>query len=225
MSQLRTPVFVTGIPRSGTSLTAGLLDIHGFFGGKTIGANKDNKKGFFENQFIREKVIKPRLSAAGIDVLAQEIFLLPTEVARPKLIELNKKSPVGFRSAICSAIQDQGYESGPWYYKCAKLPLFAELAARAFPEATLVVVRREKEGHISSLQRTGFMKCCKNDECWSQWIDSYWSYTEHLTTLFSDVHEILFDELLQSNFDQIAGVVESRGLSFSRERAAEFLCR
>lgn len=43
------PIVIVGSPRSGTSLTAGLLAVHGVWTGTCRGASPKNPRGFFEN--------------------------------------------------------------------------------------------------------------------------------------------------------------------------------
>ena len=66
---LKRPILITGLPRSGTSLTAGLLDICGAWSGTTVPGSKDNVKGFFEHAMLRETVNKTLLSRIDCDPL------------------------------------------------------------------------------------------------------------------------------------------------------------
>lgn len=49
----RTGVWVTGVPRSGTSMTCGVLAEHGVFFGRCMDPNEYNAKGYFENMWLR----------------------------------------------------------------------------------------------------------------------------------------------------------------------------
>ena len=51
MSLKKDPILITGLPRSGTSLTAGCLHACGAWVGDTV-------KGLYENEAVREKVVK-----------------------------------------------------------------------------------------------------------------------------------------------------------------------
>lgn len=46
------PIVIVGSPRSGTSLTAGLLAVHGVWTGTCRGASPKNPRGFFENRSL-----------------------------------------------------------------------------------------------------------------------------------------------------------------------------
>ena len=65
------PILITGCARSGTSLVAGIFNICGAFGGEISGPTIYNKKGIFENAFIREMLVKPWLENVGADPMGQ----------------------------------------------------------------------------------------------------------------------------------------------------------
>ena len=52
------PIFVLGLPRSGTSLITGSLNICGAWVGSTFSGDANNPEGFFEHIIIRENVTK-----------------------------------------------------------------------------------------------------------------------------------------------------------------------
>ena len=61
MAKISPPILLTGCARSGTSLTAGIVNLCGAFGGIMSGPNRNNAKGMFENSKIRNTIIKPYL--------------------------------------------------------------------------------------------------------------------------------------------------------------------
>ena len=63
----RRPILVTGLPRSGTSLIAGLLHEFGAWTGTTLAGDEYNPKGYFEHAGIREDIVKPMLKVLGGD--------------------------------------------------------------------------------------------------------------------------------------------------------------
>ena len=74
------PIFITGVPRSGTSMTAGISAELGVFTGATVPPGVSNPKGFFENVEIRESVLKGILKAShfcplGVKSLPPEDFI------------------------------------------------------------------------------------------------------------------------------------------------------
>ena len=235
MSPNDRPILITGVPRSGTSMTAGLFALPGFYGGELFAGNKDNKKGFFENKQIREHIVKRRLAAAGIDVLAQTIWKFPEEIIQDKYKALNSKSPLILKKEIEAILQRENRTifrhddtetkiwNSNWFYKCAKLPLFGTIWSRAWPAATVIIVKRDRSTHVNSLLRTGFMKCCSTAEGWDEWVDVYDDYINRLQNLFSDIEVVYFEDITNGNFDRIREIIEGRGISFDEEKAMEFL--
>lgn len=64
------PLFVLGLPRSGTSMIAGAISICGAWTGSTVpGGSPENPKGFFEHTVIREHVTKKILINIECDPL------------------------------------------------------------------------------------------------------------------------------------------------------------
>lgn len=81
-------IIVTGLPRSGTSIIAGLLHLHGVWGGKYRAANYNNPRGYFENK---------RISA----------LLKRAESIRH----------YAFKKEIQTILKKEKYPDGPWFVK------------------------------------------------------------------------------------------------------------
>ncbi len=89
-NSIESPIVVLGYPRSGTSLTAGLIHLHGAWAGICRAADGRNPKGFYENKEINRILT----SNKNVDV-----------------IKLKKK--------IEKIIISQGYTGGSWVMKHA----------------------------------------------------------------------------------------------------------
>jgi len=160
------PILITGCARSGTSMTAGIIDHCGAFGGNTSGPNINNPKGMFENMAIRNKIVKPFLSSIKADPLGQKP--LPD---MDLLYKLKRKDGLDLRDRVLSVLKEEGYRGGPWYYKGAKMCLMWPLWYLAFPYAKWIIVRRDSMDIVRSCMRTSFMRAYGNDKGWLQWID------------------------------------------------------
>lgn len=149
------PILVTGIPRSGTSLTAGILNICGAFGGDTGRADKSKalKNGksahaMFENGRIKNEVVKPYLQNINVDPRGQyplpdvESLVIPRDWGR----------------RIESIMLDEGYNGGPWFYKGAKMALIWPVLHYTYPNAKWVIIRRRSGDIVNSCLNTGFMR-------------------------------------------------------------------
>lgn len=172
------PILITGCARSGTSLIAGAISLCGAFGGNVTGPLPHNQKGQFENDHIRDKIVKPYLKSISCDPLGQNPL--------PKTDDL--KPVQEWNTIIEEVINKEGYETGPWYYKGAKMCLLWPIWHAAFPDAKWVIIRRGKYDIASSCLRTSFMRAYNDIEGWSYWV-------EH--------HERCFNEMKASGMNYI----------------------
>lgn len=130
------PIFITGCPRSGTSLTARVFEACGAWAGHTTSQ--------CENRALRETLLKPMLGRAGMDKLglASWVDVDPDDVDAESL-----------RERILGIVFNQGYSGGPWLYKDAKLVFAWRAWAAAFPRAIWVTVWRPREAILDSFDR------------------------------------------------------------------------
>lgn len=147
---------VTGIPRSGTSLTAGLIRLAGdHHFGNTIPGNKNNPKGFNESSEIRNSIVKPYLRACNVDPNGQ--WPLPG------------RGDLRPYPSLKEEVMDIMGES-PWAIKEPKILLMWERWSQAFPGAKWVATERDPDEVLDSVVRTGFMKAFKNKHGWGSWL-------------------------------------------------------
>lgn len=157
------PILITGCARSGTSLTAGVINICGAWGGEMRGATPYNKKGMFENTAIVDGLIKPFLKALGADPLGQDP--LPDTENVPIIPEWN--------IAILRRLEAQGYNGERWFYKGVKMLLIWPVWQAAFPDAKWVIVRRNKNEIAASCMRTPFMRAFNDEAGWLGWVKEH----------------------------------------------------
>ena len=91
------PIVVVGFPRSGTSLTCGLLHAHGIWVGETALSRWGNERGSFENERIK------RLAVGRFGHL----------LMKARMAEFQP----GLRAEISAVMLEQGYSGGPWLMK------------------------------------------------------------------------------------------------------------
>jgi hypothetical protein len=210
------PVFVIGLPRSGTSMIAGTLGICGAWTGSTVpGGGTENPKGFFEHASIRELVIKKILKDLGCDPLG--VRKLPPFDLQIEVI--------GLADIIKSIIEKDGYRHDkPWLLKDAKLTLLWPIFRKAFTDATWLVVRRDEEGFINSCLRTSFMKQHSQDrDFWKNYAEEYRIRIDALIGSGANVLEISSPDVVQGDFDQFREVVSRLGLTFRENELKEFI--
>lgn len=130
------PLFITGCPRSGTSLTTYAFKACGMWAGKTTTQ--------CENHRIREHILKPMLRNGGMDPIALRSWA-----------DITEGDPDRLRSAVLQELRKQGYTGGPWLYKDVKLVFCWRVWKEAFPEAVWVTVWRSPEAIVESFGRWG----------------------------------------------------------------------
>jgi hypothetical protein len=206
------PIIITGAARSGTSLTAGIIQACGAWGGETLGGNRDNKRGFFENQVIREQFLKPLLELAGADPLGQDPL--------PRISDVPE---VRIRREIHRVIAEQGYRSGPWYFKAVKACLIWPLWVDNFPDAAWVIVERRDADVIASCMKTGFMKAYQTKEGWAKWLAVY---RERCTQLQRDdrtnTMTVSPAKFLTGDYTEIRSVIRRLGLTWNKAAVEAF---
>lgn len=159
------PIFVLGVPRSGTSMIAGALHRCGAWVGKTVAGGPSNPEGFYENVAIRETILKPQLHAQqgdplGVRTLPDLATLTPTPTLRERVL---------------ANLVDEGFcDETTWLYKDCKLSLVWPLWQAVFPHARWVIVRRPTDDIVRSCLRTPFMNQHSHDPAfWRSWVSDY----------------------------------------------------
>jgi len=206
-------ILITGIARSGTSATAGSIDICGAYGGKTAGGTRYNQKGFFENTEIRNALIKPFLLANNCDPLGQNP--LPDIEKLDDFPELQEK--------FFQVMQRHGYKQGKWYYKGAKMCLIWTVIHNAFPNAKWVIVRRNDEDIINSCLKTGFMRKNKGREGWQWWIDEHKKRFQEMHTAGLQIKEIYPAKMAEGDFTEMQECIEWLGLEWKEKEVRKFI--
>lgn len=135
----QTPILITGIPRSGTSMIAATINLCGAFSGEM------SKRGRYSNDRIRESLVIPLLGAAGLD--EDGYYPLPQELPQP----------VAWRRKITKILKEEGFEGGSWMYKDSRICLLWPVWANAYPKAKWIIVRRKTSDILDSCMKTGYM--------------------------------------------------------------------
>ena len=215
-----TPILITGLPRSGTSMTAGILAKLGVFTGPTVPGGRSNPKGFFENIVIREQIIKGVLKAGGFDPLG--VRSLPPHDFNDEISFDDGKS---LKEILHRIINAQGYSLNlPWLYKDAKLTLLWRIFNSQFPDALWIVVRRNRQNFIRSCLRTHFMvQHSTEEDFWNNFANAYELRLEELIKTANRVVEVDTDTIIGGDFSAIETVCEKVGIDFSKNITAKFV--
>lgn len=146
-------ILIVGCARSGTTLTTGVIG--------ACGANLGDVDKLNEIRAIRNKIIKPYLARLGVDPKGQH------PLADPE----NLKPYPQFCQHITAAM------GGADVYKCPKSAPIWPLWAEHFPDARVIIVRRDKAGIIGSCKRCRFMNSAPD---WSAWVDHHVTCMEQM---------------------------------------------
>lgn len=213
MSHIDTPILITGCARSGTSLTAGIVNHCGAWGGKMTGNMPHNKKGQYENSYIRNNMVKPHLELMGCDKLGQK----PLPDINNIYIDFEWKAD------ILKVIKAQGYSGGPWFYKGAKMCLTWPLWHDAFPNAKWVIVRRDDKDIALSCMKTRFMRAYRDVKGWQIWIDEHKKRFEEMEKAGLDVVEVWPSKVIEGKYGEMKNAIHHIGLSWERDIIHDFI--
>lgn len=218
------PILITGCPRSGTSLIAGIINLSGADGGEMYGECRANKKGMFENKKIREEICKPFLRSIAADPLGQDPLPNIDEVK-----EFSDEFINNWREKVLDIISNKKWRNNQykeiWFYKGAKMCLMWPIWHRAFPDAKWIVVRREDEKIIDSCLNTPFMRAFQNREDWQEWIGEHKKRFEEMKQERLDIIEIWTQDIINGQFESIKNFIEQNGLFWNEEKVRNFISK
>lgn len=203
------PILITGAARSGTSLTAGLINICGAFGGDMAGPNVHNQKGMFENNVIRQTMVKPYLKSIDCDPLGQK----PLPNVR-QIFDVTEEQANSWRSRVIKIMKSQGYKEGPWFYKGAKSCLYWYLWHRAFPEAKWIIVRRDADDISRSCMQTSFMRAYRDVLGWLRWVSTHEKRFRQMDTAGLQIMEVWPRKMIDGDFSEMEKVIDWLGLEW-----------
>lgn len=208
------PILVTGAARSGSGMIAGVLVKCGAFGGVMT-----NKRGLYENDQIRDTIVKPYLKDAGVDEMGQYPLLDTTSMLIPRY----------WRSRIEQVIEGEGYQQGPWMYKDARIGLMWPAWHYAFPNAKWVLVRRRTGDIIQSCEKTAYMRAFKNasnreavgtqteDEGWRWWVHENEKRFVEMMNEGVNIKVIWPERMVHGDYQQLYDTLDWLGLKWTSD--------
>ena len=210
-----TPILITGIPRSGTSLIAGSTALCGVWKGSTAGATLDNPKGFFEHSVLRDVVERTLFNKLGWD---------PVKKLPPVSYVVNSSN---LKNIIWRILKDDGYKNNkPWLYKSPKASLIWRFYNEAFPKAKWIIVRRNEKNIINSLIRAKSVNFHSTDPVfWKSFLKKYNLRIEKLKKTISNYKEIHSLEIINKNYSNFIKITDWLGLTFEKEKIEKFVLK
>lgn len=205
---INSPIILTGIPRSGTSLIAQVLTRCDCFAGNV------SPRSMCENIPIRDTIIHPYLQNIGIDINGQ--YPVNKEIT---------SIPINWKEKINNAIKEQGYIKGKWIIKDSKIALMWSVWNAAYPNAKWVIVRRRTGDIIQSCLKTAYMKAFSNpalqkeigvtneEEGWRWWIHQYERKFVEMIEAGLNVKIIWPERMINGNYEQLYETLEWVGVN------------
>ena len=193
------PILITGIPRSGTTMIAATINLCGAFGGEM------SKRGMYCNDRIREGLVKPYLKLHNADPNAQKSF--------PEFIGI----PKDWKEKVERIISEEGYKSGEWMYKDSRICQMWPVWNNAFPEAKWIIVRRKTTDIIESCLKTGYMTAYTNREGWLEMVHIYEHRFVEMITEGLNCRTIWPERMVNGNYQQLYELCEWVGLEWKEE--------
>lgn len=186
-----TPIFVTGLPRTGTTLTDRILASHSMV--ESIGET------FF-------------LQAALHHVAGAR----PAEVMTPGIVAAAAAGDVA--RIADTYMESVGYKLGGRPFFVDKLPenfLHLGFIARAFPQARLVYLRRDPMDACFAMYKQSFFRFAYNLDDLARYYVAHVRLLEHWRRLLGDrLVELRYEALVQEPGEEVRTLLDRLGLAF-----------
>jgi len=212
--QIPDPILITGAPRSGTSMVAGIVHLLGSWGGDMIGPHPENPKGFFENTAIKEGISDPYLFSLGYDLLGKR-----------QIPPLRKRRIPRLKQEIKRITKMQGYEDGPWFFKSPMMCLISSAWIHTYKKAKWIIVRREIEENAQACIDTSWMHGLSGLR---QWIDYVGEYNHRMDLMFDDINpDFIFSiwpqKIVDGEFSELEDCITALGLNWNEDEVVNFV--
>lgn len=200
--RIQSPIIITGVERSGSTLVARILDISGAWSGRT------NK--MLENIDIQHNMSSRILDGSSLMPSTNDLTI-----------------PSKFRDGIINIIKRQGYKSGPWFIKSSYAAQYWPLWSYAFPDAKWIIVRRRTGDIIQSCIKTGYMKLFKHPENrsrigvedeasgWLWWVHQYEEKFREMMNEGLNVNVVWPERMAVGDYRQMYETLEWVGLKWN----------
>lgn len=190
------PILITGIPRSGSTMIAATINLCGAFGGEM------SKRGMYSNDRVREEIVKPYLIENGIN--KNGLYLTSSNLPF-----------VDIKDWVEKIMIEEGYQEGNWMFKDSRLSLMWNTWNQVYPNAKWIIVRRRTGDIIQSCMKTKYMIGYDDEK---GWLDMVHGYEKKLIALIETCpnHMIIWPErMVQRNYQQIYDMCDWLGMKWN----------
>ena len=202
------PILITGVQRSGTSIIARIISSCGAFEGRT--------NNMFENNYFNS-LIDQYYTEAGVSVKGQF----------PLLNTKNLVIPKDWKCLVENGLFKDNYDfNKPWMCKsfrlCQMWPVWHEI----YPNAKWIIVRRRTGDIISSCMKTGFMDAFKTkkkqqligvsteQEGWKWFVQEHHKRFVEMIEAGVNIKVIWPERMVYGDYQQIEEMLEWLGLPY-----------
>jgi hypothetical protein len=193
--QLHSPIFVTGIERSGSSIVGRIINLSGAWAG--------NITDMYENIQIK-KLLDAYYELLGVDKRGQ--YPLPDT---GKLI-----IPTNWGDKVESIVATEMRKDKPWMLKGSRLCQTWPVWHYAFPNAKWVIVRRRPGDIIDSCLKTGYINAYKDKQGWLDWIHLHENIFVEMIQAGLNCKQVWPERIAAGDYLQIREMVEWVGLEW-----------
>jgi len=195
--KLNSPIFVTGIERSGNSIVAKIIGSCEVFTGQTT--------EMCENIEIK-KLLDTYYELINADKKGQ--YPLPDTT---KLI-----IPTNWKQKVNDILSRETYDgSNYWMLKGSRLCQTWPVWNYAFPNAKWIIVRRRPGDIIESCLKTGYMTAYKDKEGWLNWIHEHEKVFVEMIEAGVNCKIVWPERMATGDYQQIFEMLDWLGLSWS----------
>ncbi len=196
---IESPILITGAPRSGKTLIAGVLDICGVFSGAT--------DSMLENIHVRDQIMARYLKQSGADPKGYKPIVSPTQFS----------IPAGWQEAVDNVMMREGYDDGTWMLKSSKLALTWPVWHNAYPNAKWVIVRRRTGDIVDSCMKTDYMKAYGDKAGWIEMVRHYEDRFVEMITEGVDCKVIWPQRMVRGDYSQVYELLDWLGIGWRTE--------
>ena len=200
VDKINSPIFITGIERSGSSLVARIVENCGAFAGKTT--------EMYENIEIK-KLLDSYYDLLGVDKRGQwpipdpEKLIIPTNW-KQKVEDILTAEEEYDKDKICMLKGSRVCQMWPvWHY--------------AFPNAKWIIVRRRPGDVIESCLKTGYMKAFHDSEGWLDWIHTHEKIFVNMIQTGVNCKQVWPERMVYGDYQQMHEMIEWVGLKWNKE--------
>jgi hypothetical protein len=197
--KLNSPIFITGVERSGSSIVARIVNHCGAFTGSVT--------EMFENIQIK-KLLDSYYELLGVDKRGQ----WPLPDAKKLIIPTNWKQKV---EDVLTEEQYGGFTS--WMFKGSRLCQTWPVWHYAYPNAKWIIVRRRTPDIIESCLKTGYMKAYKDSEGWLDWIHFHEKIFVEMIEAGVNCKQVWPERMVIGDYQQVHEMIDWVGLEWDLE--------